>query len=298
VCKSYEQKIRMNCKDGASDALRDNSIDTISTAIGEIDISDDEDDEDDNLFQESPPPKEDCEICFRPMPYASEMCGVNPIYHPCCGKMLCAGCVKVSLDEMDKGNLKRWCPFCRIPLQTSDKEYIERVKKRMKLDEAEAFYELGHAYKAGTFGLPKNRNKAFELYNQAAELGSIKAHYELATCLYHGKSGVEKDKKKAIQHYKLAAIGGHERARYLLGIIEMSNGNTDLAMKHYIIGAKSGEEDSLKKVGLGYKAKVVSKDEYAKTLRAYQSSRDEMKSKQRDAVIEECNAECKQLNSK
>jgi len=53
------------------------------------------------------------------------------------------------------------------------------------------------------------------------------------------------------------------------------------AMKHFMIAAKSGLDDSLKNVGHGYKQKWVTKDEYASTLRAHQRSRDEMKSEQR-----------------
>ena len=279
------KNIKMNCKDGASNALRDNSIvDAMSNAIDGIGISDDDSiDEDDELFQD-PPPKEDCEICFLPMPYASDICGVKPIYHSCCGKMVCSGCVKVSLDEMNKGNLKRWCSYCRVPLPMSSKERDQQYEKRIKLNDAEAYHEMGCRYYDGKQGLPKNRNKAFESWNRAAELGSINAHYDLATCLYNGKGGCEKDKKKAIQHYKLAAIGGHERARYNLGIIETSNGNVNHAMKHFMIAANSGFDDSLKKVGLGYKAGLITKDEYADSLRAYQQTIDQMKSKPREEV--------------
>ena len=53
-------------------------------------------------------------------------------------------------------------------------------------------------------------------------------------------------------------------------------------MKHWMIAARAGYEKALKKVGEGYKAGHVTKDEYATTLRAYQCSVDEMKSKQRD----------------
>ena len=67
----------------------------------------------------------------------------------------------------------------------------------------------------------------------------------------------------------------------MLGCIEEIDKNIDRAMKHFMIGAKAGEDDSLKKVGEGYKAGYVTKDDYASTLRAYQVSVDEMKSEQR-----------------
>ena len=57
------------------------------------------------------------------------------------------------------------------------------------------------------------------------------------------------------------------------------------AMKHFMIAAKAGCDDSLKMVG-GYKRGHVTKDEYASILRAHKNSRDEMKSQQRTKAKE------------
>ena len=97
----------------------------------------------------------------------------------------------------------------------------------------------------------------------------------------HGE-GVEEDHNEAAYYYKLAAIGGHEVARHILGILEEVNGNFDRAMKHYIIGARSGDDKSLKEIGKGYKYGLVTKDEYASTLRAHKECQDRMKSAQRE----------------
>ena len=70
---------------------------------------------------------------------------------------------------------------------------------------------------------------------------------------------------KVIHHWKLAAIGGHEAARYNLGVVTCNN---ELSMRHFIIAARSGYDIALKKVGEGYKAGHVTKDEYANALRA------------------------------
>ena len=59
-----------------------NNIDTISTDINKITITDDE------LFKD-PPLQRDCSICFLPMPYAPGACGVNTSYQLCCGKIIC-----------------------------------------------------------------------------------------------------------------------------------------------------------------------------------------------------------------
>ena len=53
-----------------------------------------------------------------------------------------------------------------------------------------------------------------------------------------------------------------------------------------MIAASSGLEMSLKEVGEGHKAGYVSKEDYTKTLRAYQNTREEMKSEQRTKVLE------------
>jgi len=236
------------------------------------------DNEDDKLLFQDPPPKEDCQICMQPMPYSSGACGVGKTYMACCGKEICSGCSEAENDEIEKGNIKAWCALCRVPVARSDEENIKRLKNRCEQNDAEAYLQLGHAYTSDK-GLPQNFSKTIELWSRSAGLGSINAHYNLGVAYYNGR-GVEKDIKKAIKHFKLAAIRGHERARYILGLFEEENGNIGTAMKHYMIVARAGYDESLKKVGKGYKEGHVTKDDYAKTLR-YQASVDEMKSEQR-----------------
>jgi len=186
--------------------------------------------------------------------------------------------------EMRKGNMKSLCPFCRVPLSLNDKEDLKRLKKRMKLNDVGAFYTMGYLYSNGDCGLPKNKNKSFELMNQAAELGSSDAHYNLGNWYSQGRH-VVRDKNKATHHYMLAAIGGHELARFNLGTMEGNNRNHDKAMKHHMIAARCGFDESLATVGAGYKVGFVTKDDYASTLRAHKASQDEMKSEERTEVI-------------
>ena len=65
----------------------------------------------------------------------------------------------------------------------------------------------------------------------------------------------------------------------------ISNGNLNRAMKHFMIAAKSGYDISLKEVGKGYKAGLITKDEYARTLRAYQDIINAMKSEERTEAV-------------
>ena len=59
-------------------------------------------------------------------------------------------------------------------------------------------------------------------------------------------------------------------------------GNHNRAMKHWIIGAKAGGDESLDSVKKGYMRGDVTKEDYASCLRAHKESQDEMKSVQRD----------------
>jgi len=177
------------------------------------------------------------------------------------------------------------CPFCRAPHPYSDEEARKRYRKRMDLNDAEAFCTLAMQHREGGYGLPRDENTIADLLKGGAELGSPEAHYHLAAS-YHRGEGVEQDINKAFHHWKVAAIGGHEIARHLLGGMELEqNGNIDRAMKHFMISAKCGSDDSMKAVGKGYKTGHVTKDEYASTLRAHQFSVDEMKNESRDKPV-------------
>lgn len=278
--KAHRSKHKKECrrlaaeKHNSETTISNFYVDAIKERFSKIEISDEE------LFAE-PPPKEDCDTCFLFMPFDSSVCGVSTVYQICCGKTLCYGCVMASWEEMSKGKLKRCCLFCRVPLPSTDNERIERVKKRMKLNDAEAFCWLASEYYHGTKGLPLDYRKSFELYSRGAELGSIQAHNHLAAA-YLIDQGVEMDEEKVEYHLMCAAIGGSEIARHMLGEAEVNRGNTDRAMKHYMIAARSGHDKALKEISEGYKAGHITKEEYASTLRAHKQSTKEMKIEQRD----------------
>ena len=249
--------------------------------IGKMDISDDK------LFAD-PPPKDECPLCMQPMPNHSNAigdCGPSRTYNVCCGTTICDGCTEHFLDNMESGDLKDCCPFCRVSIPKTNEELAERVKNRVKEKEndAEAWYLLASFYCSGRQGLPMDRNKALELWKRAAELGSTRAHWDLGVTYYYGK-GVDKDHRKGMYHFKLGAMGGNEEARHQLGKIEGIVGNNDRAKRHFIIAARSGHERTMKLIQDAIKGRhlFMTKDEYLSTLRAYKCSRDEMKSAQRD----------------
>ena len=53
------------------------------------------------------------------------------------------------------------------------------------------------------------------------------------------------------------------------------------------MAARAGYDESLDAVKAGFRNGVVTKDEYANTLRAYQKIQDEMKSDERDKAASE-----------
>ena len=80
-------------------------------------------------------------------------------------------------------------------------------------------------------------------------------------------------------HYcEFAAMMGNVKARYNLGALEGRAGNIQRSWKHFVLAAKAGHKESLDVVKKGFMHGIVTKDDYASTLRAYQMRQDESKS--------------------
>ena len=124
---------------------------------------------------------------------------------------------------------------------------------------------------------------AFEYLTKAVELGDVDAHYQLSV-MYHEGNGVEKDEKKELHHLEEAAIAGHPVARHNLGCYEWKNERFDRAVKHFIIAAKLGHDDSLDILKKGYTWGDVSKEDFAAALRGHRAAVDATKSPQREAA--------------
>ena len=231
---------------------------------------------DEALFKDLPPP-EDCPICFLPLPLNNN----ESTFQSCCGKRICNGCRYAMVEEARGRGKIGLCAFCREPAPRSDEEIITQTKKLIEVGNAQALFNLAGCYADGDMGLPQDMTKANELYLRGGELGCAEAYHNLGNSYYHG-SGVEVDKKKAKHFYELAAMNGNVRARNNLGYVEETAGSFHRAKKHYIIAAKAGHKKSLDAVKAGFMDGLITKDEYANTLRAYQSRHDEMKSDDRD----------------
>ena len=216
--------------------------------------------------------EDDCPICQLPMPLE----GKHSMFQPCCAKLVCNGCI---LATQKRG---LWdCPFCRSPLPEEDSHIVSMIQKRVAAGDPLAMWELGNEYADGRNGLEKDATRAIELWERAAELGAKEAHFSLG-CLYNEETDVEKDTAKAMLHWEAAAVMGNAAARYNLGWEERAAGNHDLALQHFLISVKLGDQDSLNRIKNMFMKGLATKADYAEALRGHQSAVEEMRSPDRD----------------
>ena len=253
------------------------------------------------LFKD-PPPKEDCPICFLPMPMQLISCMSLPpatissipiydfaiankelasqgmeVYYSCCGKSICGGCVHSFLLS---GNLGK-CPHCKSDLSAkTNADVLKEVMNRVAANDPASIVRLAHYYRHGLEGFRQDWTKSMELYAMAADLGFKNAHYNLGSIYEEGG-----DLKKAKLHLEAAAMAGHEGARYKLGILESNLGNMELAVKHWTIAASGGEEISMLMLITLFKQGFVNRESVNSTLAAYNDCCEEMRSKAGDAHI-------------
>ena len=122
---------------------------------------------DEALFKD-PPAKEDCPICFLPMPAKLIACMTLPPatissvpiydyvaaneglanmgteqYFPCCGKSISGGCAY----SFHKSGNDETCPFCKSDRKgKTDGDTVEEFMKRVEVNDAGAMYVLPTDY--------------------------------------------------------------------------------------------------------------------------------------------------------
>jgi len=140
---------------------------------------------------------------------------------------------------------------------------------------------IGYLYREGELGLKKDMSRAIELWTEAAKLGSAGACYKLGMAYVDGV-GVGKDLEGAVRYYEKGAMLGHAGARHNLGWHEYKRGNSDRALRHYLISAKMGVEASLVNIKKLLKDGIATKSQYGDALKGYQDALEEMKSPERE----------------
>ena len=219
--------------------------------------------------------EDDCPICQLPMPLDID----QTTFKTCRMKLVCDGCILAARKRgMDD------CPFCRAHIPEEDSQTLAMVQKRVAVGDPMAMWYLGSDYVDGDHGLQKDIARGIELYERAAELGLKEAHFNLGV-LYRKGEVVEKDTAKAIRHLEAAAVMGDAYARNSLGVREYEGGNCDLALQHYMIAAKMGNQVALDNIKGFFMDGLATKANYAEALRGHQSAVEEMRSPDREEAL-------------
>ena len=239
---------------------------------------------DETLFKDHPPLTEDCPICQIPLPL--DKCQIS--FNSCCGQSICAGCTHAILKEEIKQGKDMddlgMCAFCRVIVAETVEEMTKRIQIQVEKGNAGATSVLARYYAQGENGFPIDHVKSGELLLKAGELGDASAYYNLGNLYYYGR-GVRMDVKKAKHYYGLGAMQGNLNARTNLAKIEGYAFNDERAYKHFLIGARGGDEECLSRVRMGISLGLVTKEEYGDALRAYKQRQDEVRSDMRDEVL-------------
>ena len=217
----------------------------------------------------------DCPICSLPMPIEDEKVGVASCSS--CSKLICNGCSFADWARQQRENMRVIkCPFCRIPVSTTDEEFNKNLMKRAEQNDPAALRRMGlrHARR-------EEYDKTFEYFTRAAELGDADAHYNLSI-MYNKGQCVEKDETKRVYHLEEAAIAGQPSAHHSLGYVEWNKERYNRALKHWIIAANLGYDRSIKELKNCYQDGDVSKEDFAAALRAHHAAVNATKSPQRD----------------
>ena len=218
--------------------------------------------------------EDDCPLCQLPMPLDAK----QTTFKVCCMTLVCKGC---DLAAQKRG---MWnCPFCRKPIP-DESQVLAMIQKRVAAGDPMAMRHLGDKYVLGHNGLEKDVTVAIELYERAARLGSKEAHFKLGY-LYNEGDDVEKDPVKAIRHCEAAAVKGDVTARHNIGVFEYNAGNYDLALQHWMIAAKMGDQDALDSIKELFVDGHAAKADYAEALRGHQSAVEEMRSPDREEAL-------------
>ena len=226
----------------------------------------------------------DCPICCLPLPLATKT-SINS----CCSKLICDGCLYADIvrhvqnihvqshhQHIQPTVSSFTCPFCRHPRPETNEEGDNNLMERVAANDAVATCNLGQRhYRDGDY------EDAFKYFTKSAELDDAEAHHRL-TQMYHYGHGVEKDETKKLFHLEKAAIAGHPHARYNLACYEEDKGRYDRAVKHFIIAANLGDDNSIQALKEYYKDGDISKDDFAAALRGHYTAVAATKSPQRE----------------
>ena len=159
---------------------------------------------------------------------------------------------------------------------------IKSLRRLMKKNNPEAFMQMATEHKSGE-GVFQSDTKSLEMRICAAELGHADAFINIGSSYQEGVV-VEQNIVKAVEYYEVAAKKGSVHAHKVLAGFHGRNGNKQQCIGHVKVAASAGDKEAMDDLMRVYKDKLISKEELTQTLRAYQTSKNAMKSKDRDDV--------------
>lgn len=102
--------------------------------------------------------------------------------------------------------------------QTSDTWFLEELKMKADLGDAQSQWALGVCYREGIEGATQDDKLAVHWFMKSAEQGHAKAQYCLGECYEEGK-GIVRDYSEAFHWYLKSAEQGNVDAQTWLGLI-------------------------------------------------------------------------------
>lgn len=171
--------------------------------------------------------------------------------------------VELHEKEKDPEKMEELVRLCNGYIVTLKKERFgkryEKVanvgkmyEKAMEDENPRAMYKLAFYYKYGKGGIPKNLNRARELFQKASDLGDRDAMYGLACCYIRGE-GILQDLNKAEFWLQRAAEKGNAYAMHVLALfwewgIERQE-DLDNAISWYERAGNFGDADAIYRKG-------------------------------------------------
>ena len=246
----------------------------------------------DRLYSDNPMgfQSEECPLCCVPLPVAFG--SQDAVFLECCGKRICSACRHESRRAVRQENLNRkstrtnksaqkdkvlLCAFCRSPTTAGDNDMLKaRIEKRMELGDTYAMNVMGSRHISGRYGVAKDLQKAVDLFQQSVKLGSTVGCATLGSFYIDGSYGLSKDGKKARELLELAANSGSPHcfasSFECIGVLEMNNDNTELAMGYWRVIAAGGHDGAMKRLWKCYHSGQMSKASLEDVLRMHQAS--------------------------
>ena len=225
------------------------------------------------------PSQPECHICMLPLPFdGGNEDGKSLLkLQPCCGYVMCRACEESSFY----GALKRgiaWdkaqkCPFCNCKQVTSRQQFMAALNRLVERGNIDAMYNQAKYFFQGN-GVPTDKRKGMELLHVAARAGSHKACRHLAILYF------ESDYNKAMRLFTRGAKLGDSICLYNVGMKRKAEDMND-SVHYFLKSASAGFQLALDEVKQFYLAEYITKDEYARALRSFQSAHDKVKSEAR-----------------